>query len=96
MYRLQKHKSEIRKTYMGEKKEKAHSSSFVCSGQCPKLTPNCRSDLSWPENAEAIRGIESRSFKKSFKITGKPICLKSIKVTESSTQKLGSLRFKVA
>lgn len=36
-------------------KEKPHSSSFVCSGQCPKLTPKCRSDLSW-----AIRRIESR------------------------------------
>lgn len=47
-------------TFIGAKKQKAkekpHSFSFVCSGQHPKLTPKCRSDLSW-----AIRGIESRS-----------------------------------
>lgn len=45
--------------FIGAKKQKAeekpHSSSFVCSGQRPKLTPKCRSDLNW-----AIRGIESR------------------------------------
>lgn len=98
MYTLHKHKSELHNIYSREKKgkekEKPHSSSFVCSGQWPRLTPNCRSDLCWPENTEAIRRIESRPFKKSFKIIEKHIWLKSIKVTESGTRKLGSLRFK--
>ena len=88
MYKLNKHQSEIHKIYRRKRKEKkkkrkkSHSSSIVCSGQHPKLTPNCKSDLSWPENTEAIREIESRPFKKSFRITEKPIWLKNIKVTE--------------
>jgi len=85
MYRLQKHKSEIRKIYRKKKEKKKKkiptAPLLFALGNVPNSHQTAGVILAGLKTLSLLEELNPDLSKKSFKITEKPIWLKSIKVT---------------